>query len=72
MLFRLVPYSSDRHGAALPTTTTSAKARTWAELSHLPVIGDCRACRGKVLDNGEQCSVCGNPLWKPEWLMATD
>jgi hypothetical protein len=24
------------------------------------------------LDNGERCSAYGNPLWKSEWLMATD
>jgi hypothetical protein len=38
--------------------------------SVLPGIGDCSACRGSVLDNGERCSQCGNPIWKYDWLTA--
>jgi hypothetical protein len=72
VLFRLVPYSIQIvTSLAFADSTAAAKARA-VQLLHLPVIGDCRSCRGKVLDNGDQCSVCGNPLWKSEWLMATD
>ncbi len=72
VLFRLVPYSIQIvTSLAFADSTAAAKARM-GQLLHLPAIGDCRSCRGKVLDNGEQCSVCGNPLWKLEWLMATD
>jgi hypothetical protein len=38
--------------------------------SVLPGIGDCSACRGSVLDNGERCAQCGNPIWKYDWLTA--
>jgi hypothetical protein len=38
--------------------------------SVLPGIGDCSACRGNVLDNGERCGQCGNPIWKYDWLTA--
>jgi hypothetical protein len=38
----------------------------------LPAIRDCHHCRGKLLDNGEECRLCGNPLWKFEWLTAAD
>lgn len=42
------------------------------QVGYLPAIADCRSCHGKVLENGEQCRGCGNPLWKSEWLTATD
>ncbi len=38
--------------------------------SILPGVGDCSACRGSVLDNGERCAQCGNPVWKYDWLTA--
>ena len=38
----------------------------------LPVIVDCHHCRGKLLDNGEQCPECGNPLWQFDWLSSVD
>lgn len=43
-----------------------------SQLAHLPAIEDCRECRGRVLENGQQCGVCGNPLWKFKWLTVTD
>jgi hypothetical protein len=36
----------------------------------LPAIGDCHDCHGRPLDNGEQCPVCGNPVWTYHWLCA--
>jgi hypothetical protein len=42
------------------------------QVEFLPSINDCRQCRGKVLDDGEQCPKCGNPLWTYEWLTAAD
>jgi hypothetical protein len=36
----------------------------------LPAIGDCHDCHGRPLDNGEQCPVCGNPIWTYHWLCA--
>ena len=43
-----------------------------AQAALLPAIVDCRACHGKVLENGESCPGCGNPLWKFSWLTAAD
>lgn len=36
----------------------------------LSAIADCQDCHGRALDNGEQCAVCGNPVWKYNWLCA--
>jgi Zn-finger nucleic acid-binding protein len=38
----------------------------------LPSVRDCPECRGVVMENGEQCRACGNPLWTYEYLMAAD
>jgi hypothetical protein len=43
-----------------------------SQVAVLPAIIDCRSCHGKVLENGEQCAGCGNPLWKFSWLTAAD
>ena len=42
------------------------------QMSYLPVIGDCHQCHGRLLENGEVCPECGNPLWKIDWLCATE
>ena len=42
------------------------------QISYLPVIGDCHQCHGLTLENGEICPDCGNPLWKIDWLCATE
>jgi hypothetical protein len=44
--------------------------RRQAEL--LPSVRDCPDCRGVVLENGEHCGCCGNPLWTNEYLTAAD
>lgn len=72
VLFRLVPL-----GVWLATAQAfgdhggAAEARN-GQLAYLPVIGDCQQCHGAVLENGEQCPGCGNPLWKFEWLTTAD
>ena len=35
-------------------------------------ISDCHECHGRVLDNGERCRICGNPLWTYKWLTVID
>ena len=40
------------------------------QMGILPVISDCRQCRGGVLEPGMQCPQCGSPFWKYEWLTA--
>jgi hypothetical protein len=72
VLLRLVP-------AAVQIATAlafgkSADALQWRheQTEILPSIPDCYRCRGKLLENGEQCTMCGNPLWTYEWLTNTD
>ena len=43
-----------------------------AQTAILPAIADCHKCQGRPLENGESCEVCGNPLWKYEWLTVAD
>ncbi len=38
----------------------------------LPILLDCHECHAKPLENGERCMSCGNPLWKFDWLNASD
>lgn len=42
------------------------------QVALLPAILHCHQCHGRVLENGESCRACGNPLWKYEWLTAVD
>ncbi len=72
ILLRLVP-------AAVQIATAlafgkSADARQWRheQTEILPSIPDCHRCHGKLLENGEQCTMCGNPLWTYEWLTNAD
>jgi hypothetical protein len=52
----------------------SADAMQWRreQTDILPAIADCHHCHGALLDNGEQCEMCGNPLWTFEWLTIAD
>ena len=72
VLFRLVPLA-----VRLATAVAFGDHRGAAEdrdrqRSHLPGIADCPRCHGEVLENGEQCLECGNPLWSYPWLVAAD
>jgi hypothetical protein len=40
------------------------------QIALLPGIVDCHHCRGGLLETGEKCGQCGNPMWKYEWLTA--
>jgi len=72
VLFRLVPLSIQIATAlAFRDHATASEVRR-RQVASLPVIADCHRCGGKVLENGEQCPACGNPLWKSEWLVVTD
>jgi hypothetical protein len=42
------------------------------QIHFLPAIDECHQCQGNVLENGESCVACGNPLWDYEWLTITD
>ncbi len=70
ILYRLFPLS-----VRIVTAVAFGQHLDAAELRNrqmfwLPAIGDCHDCHGRPLDNGEQCPVCGNPLWTYRWLCA--
>jgi len=70
VLFRLLPLSVEiATSLAFGDAQAASDARD-RQLSVLPAIRDCGRCRGEVLENGEQCPQCGNPLWKFDWLTA--
>ncbi len=72
VLFRLAPLAAriataDAFGDRKRATKIRKMQKTL-----LPGISDCRECHGDILDGGEVCEVCGNPLWSFEWLTTTD
>ena len=70
VLFHLFPLSVQIATAlAFGDSTTAGKLRQ-RQMAILPAISDCRQCRGRVLESGEPCRACGNPLWKAEFLSA--
>lgn len=72
VLFRLFPLAVHAATAsAFGDHAGAAKIRS-RQVAALAIIADCRECHGKILENGEQCRTCGNPLWKSEWLLAAD
>ena len=72
VLFRLFPLAAEIITALAFGNRPRAVAARDRQAVLLPAVGDCRQCRGKLLENGEQCRNCGNPLWKFDWLTATD
>jgi hypothetical protein len=72
VLFRLLPLAVKIATAlAFDDRETASEARQ-RQVTALPPISDCRSCRSKLLPASDQCNDCGNPLWKYEWLTATD
>lgn len=72
VLFRLVPLAVRIVTAVAFSDHASARDVRRQQASVLPPVVDCHQCRGTVLDNGDLCDMCGNPLWRFEWLNATD
>jgi hypothetical protein len=72
VLFRLVPLAVEIITALSFSDDATAAAARERQAVLLPAVDDCRQCRGKVLENGQQCRTCGNPLWKFDWLTKTD
>jgi hypothetical protein len=70
ILFELFPLCVQIVTAMALTDHASAFELRRQQMLRQPAIGDCHSCRGQVLENGEQCQACGNPLWKHEWLVA--
>jgi hypothetical protein len=70
VLFHLLPLAVRALTASAFGDRSGAAKLRKEQTAFLPAIADCRQCRGQVLDCAEQCRVCGNPLWKYEWLRA--
>jgi hypothetical protein len=72
VLFRLLPRAAQVATAlAFGDHLTASEFRS-RQLFHLPAIEDCQDCHGMLLDNGEKCRRCGNPVWNHEWLTSAD
>jgi hypothetical protein len=72
VLFRLVPLAVHVATALAFGDQPRAAELRRGQIACLPAIVDCHKCRGAVMDNEETCDVCGNPLWRFEWLNVTD
>lgn len=72
VLFRLVPWSVQITTALAFGDHAKALDLRRQQSAVLPPISDCQACRGSVLEIGEHCATCGNPLWKYKWLTSVD
>jgi len=70
ILFHLLPLAVHVATALAFGDQAGAAALRDQQVAQLPAILDCRQCHGAVLDNGKQCSLCANPLWKWEFLAA--
>lgn len=72
VLFQLVPPAVQIATAvAFGDNPTAARLRK-RQGAILPAIADCHACHARVLNNGEICDVCSNPMWAFKWLTAAD
>ncbi len=70
ILYRLFPLSVRIVAAVAFGQHLEAAELRNRQMFWLPAIGDCQDCHGRPLDNGEQCPVCGNPIWRYHWLNA--
>jgi hypothetical protein len=72
ILYRLFPVAVGIVTAAAWNDLDQVAQLRKQQENDLPPIRDCQSCRGRPLDNGEQCETCGNPLWTYAWLTAAD
>jgi hypothetical protein len=72
VLLRLLPGAVQIATALAFQNSPDAQQFRHEQKEILPSIADCHRCRGKVFDNGEQCPMCGNPLWTYDWLNQAD
>jgi hypothetical protein len=72
VLYRLFPLAVAIVTAAAFRDAREVEALREQQITWLPSIRDCQDCRGRPLDNGEQCPVCGNPVWSYAWLTYAD
>jgi hypothetical protein len=70
VLYRLFPLAIEIATAIAFDDVPTAEVARKRQLEVLANLADCQACHGHLLDNGEECRQCGNPLWKFDWLTA--
>ena len=72
ILLKLLPLAVQ--AATAQAFGKSADAMQWRheQTEILPAISGCHQCHGALLDNGDQCDMCGNPVWTFEWLTSAD
>jgi hypothetical protein len=68
VLFRLFPLAVQIVTAQAFDDRATAEQLRQQQVAILPAIVDCRQCHGRLLDPAARCDVCGNPLWKYEYL----
>jgi hypothetical protein len=72
ILLKLLPLAVEVATALAFGKSVDAMKWRHEQIEILPAIADCHHCHGALLDNGEQCEMCGNPLWTFEWLTIAD
>jgi hypothetical protein len=72
VLYRLFPLAIKVVTSVAFGDVIAATKERDRQIAFLPSIADCSACHGRPLDNGDICRTCGNPIWRFEWLTATD
>ena len=72
VLFLLFPLAVQIATALAFGDRPSAEKLRASQIEQLPIISSCHECQGRVLENGETCSHCANPLWKTEWLTSAE
>jgi hypothetical protein len=72
VLFHLVPLAVEIATCLAFGDHRRASEARKRQIGHLAAITDCQECHGYLLENGERCRQCGNPLWKATWLTVAD
>ena len=68
VLYRLFPRALRLVPAVAFADPLRAQQIRAEQIALLPAIAECHECHGRVLDNGESCAYCGNPIWSYSWL----
>jgi hypothetical protein len=72
VLFTLFPLAVQIATALAFADPRRAEQLRAAQIDQLPVLADCHQCHGRVLENGQRCPGCGNPLWETRWLVSVE
>jgi len=70
VMYRLVPLAISIITALAFGDHPRAEETRKRQVTWLASIADCHACHGRLMDIGEECPQCGNPIWKYNWLTA--